>query len=130
MRRLAFLFLAAASLSACDPSDLGRGVETVSNVPASPSVVAGATKADETTLRAFELSYKGARLAAEIAVDAGLLKGDGAARVQTLNRRGYEALLALRSAYRTANAESWAEAAERLSDTVALLVALAASARK
>lgn len=101
----------------------GTGCTALSEIPPSPSAVADTTAADEQAALAVELAYKGARMAAELAVDAGVLEGEAAARVAALDRTAYRAVLVTRAAYETGNADSYAAAARDARSAVAAMLA-------
>lgn len=102
------LFLAAAALSLSLTGCAGLG--TLASVPTSPGQVADQTVLDEQAALGVELAYKAFRTALEVAVDAGLLRGQRAAQAATLDNRAYEAVQAARAAYRSGNAASYAQA--------------------
>ena len=108
LHRILAVFGAAAllSVSACAT---GVPVEAPTESAASPPAEGGAlaiTTADEKALYAAEAAYFGVAKAAEVAVDAGLLRGVPAAQVASLLERGYASLGVARSAYRAGNARS------------------------
>ena len=76
-------------------------------IPTSPVAVANTTVLDEKAGTGFELAYKAFRVAAETAVDAGLVKGPKAAQLATIDNHLYNLIIAERSAYKTANAASY-----------------------
>lgn len=103
---IAFGAAAALALSACAtglPS--AASPEPAADPPASSGVLS-ITTADEKALYAAEAAYFGVAKAAEVAVDAGLLRGAPAAQVASLLERGYASLGVARSAYRAGNARS------------------------
>lgn len=101
MKKLVIIALGCA-LSACTAFP--------GSVPASPAVLANQTVLDEQGAISTELAYKATRTAMELAVDAGLLKGDRAAQAAKLDTRAYAAVQAVRTAYRTGNATSYGAA--------------------
>jgi hypothetical protein len=103
----ALLLLAACAGGLAAASTAAQSLPTILG---GPVTVSDRTTIDETAGRSIELAYKAARTVAEIAVDAGLLKGDRAAKAQVLNRRAYDAVLAARAAYRAGNETSWIRA--------------------
>jgi hypothetical protein len=114
MRRI-IIAAAALALAGCETPQ----------IPASPADAANQTILDERAALGAELAYKAARTAVEVAVDAGIIKGEGAARVAAYDNRAYSALQSARAAYRTANASSYAaaltEAHAAISDMIKLL---------
>lgn len=90
--------LALAPLTAC------------TTIPAGPGEVANQTVLDEQAASSVELAYKAARIACEVAVDAGVIRGERATQFRDLNRRAYAAVLAVRTAYRAGNASGYASA--------------------
>lgn len=118
--KMRMIFAAAClALASCGP------LAPPTSVPAAPVVVADRTTADEQGMLAVELAYKAARLSVETAVDAGLLKGDRAAQFAQLDTKAYGAVLAARSAYRTANAASYGAALASARAAVQQLLGLA-----
>jgi len=87
-----------------------------------PSSVAQSTVLDEQVAITAELAYKAARTAVEVAVDAGLLKGRRAAAVAAADNRAYAAVQAVRAAYRTGNAASYATAATEAQNAVTAML--------
>lgn len=98
---------ALMAVTACAP------LPATGPVVSAPAVLADRTVADEKAMLAGELAYKAARLAAETATDAGLIKGPRAAALADADMRAYTALLAAREAYRGANAATWIDALTR-----------------
>lgn len=91
----------------------------------SPGQVAQHTVADEQMMLRAEQAYKLARTIGEIAVDAGLLRGENAARAAELDNQMFAALGVARSAYAAFNSEDLAQAVQRvtaLADQVETLV--------
>ena len=99
MRKLFLFALAPLTLAACDL-----------NPPVSPGQVARRTVLDEQAALGVELAYKAFRTALEVAVDAGVLRGERAAQVAALDNRAYAAVQAVRAAYRAGNAASYTQA--------------------
>lgn len=79
------------------------GLATLMGPPAT-TTVANSTVLDEQAAITVELAYKAARLAAEMAVDAGVLKGERAAQVAALDNKAFAAVTSVRAAYRAGNA--------------------------
>ena len=113
MRRLliAVALAAAVSLGAC-----------TLDAPATPSTVAQKSVLDEQVAITAELAYKAARLAAETATDAGLVKGRRATSIAAADNRAHRAVQAVRAAYRTGNATSYATAATEAQNAVTALL--------
>ncbi len=123
------LFLA---LAAC--GNLAGSVNSAATVAASaadaaglpsPSSLTDQTKLDEQVAIGAEAMYKGARLLVEPLVDVGIIRGQTAERFRVLNREAFDAVRAVRAAYDTGNARSYAAAAERASGAISKLLALA-----
>lgn len=128
MKRL--LLLAPLALAACTA---GQAVNTAGTVAAttadavgvmSPSDFADKTMLDEQGMLACENFYKAARIAVETGVDAGLIKGEAAAKVAALDNQAYAALGAVRSAYRAGNAQSYKNALREAQAATANLLSL------
>lgn len=100
---LALALATGISLSACS-------VATSSPLP-TPSAVSDRTAMDEQAAVSVELAYKAFRLAVELAVDSGVLKGERAVVAAKADQQAYNAVLIMRSAYKTANAEDFLNAA-------------------
>lgn len=115
MRKIILLAALALALPGC---------ETLGSIPASPAAVANATSLDETAARSAEVGYKAFRLALELAVDLGKVKGAKATQMAELDNRLYAAVQAVRAAYRGGNAASYSAAAKEA--TIALERAQAA----
>lgn len=90
--------LVALALAACSTT-----VAPPLHIPA-PAEYAGRTAADEQAAVAVENGYKAFRLALELGVDAGVIKGERAVKAAAADRQAYNAVLIFRSAYKTANA--------------------------
>lgn len=105
---LAILAVVAGAMvaTACAPVTPGA-------VASGPAPLAQRTAADERALLAAELAYKAARLAVETAADAGLVTPARAPAVADADMRAYGALLALREAYKGANANDWLAALDK-----------------
>lgn len=104
MKRILLALCAVLTLSGCLPGSLDQ---TLSSAPPPPAAVADRTVVDEQAMLAVELAYKGARLAAETATDAGLLRGERAARVAAIDNRTYRAVTGLRGIYRAGQGQGW-----------------------
>lgn len=107
---LAMLAIAVAALAylaaACSP----QGAGGIGGIAPTPAAVTSATAIDEKALAGVELAYKAMRTAGEIAVDAGVLAGDNAARVAAIDEKAYAALLLARQAYKAGNAADYGAA--------------------
>lgn len=97
--------LAALALAACSTTTPSTIV-----IPA-PSEFAGRTAVDEQVAVGVENGYKAFRLALELGVDTGVIKGERAVKAREANTRAYNALLVLRAAYKTANSTDFLAAA-------------------
>lgn len=114
----ALTILAALSLSACTTG------QVVSAIPAAPAAVANKTVLDEQAALGVELAYQAAALSLITATRAGLIKGDAATKAAALESRAYAAVLAVRGAYNTANADSYSDALVQARSLVAQIVAI------
>lgn len=126
IRRLILSLALVAALAACDTMNSPPVLATAGEVVAGgPVVIADRVTLDETAGQSVELAYKAARTAVEFGVDAGLIKGESAGRVQLYNRRAFAAVQVARTAYRTGNATSVkaasAEARAAIADFLSLL---------
>lgn len=95
------------------------GCSTFGNLPTSPSAAADQTLLDERGAIAVESAYQAAGLALESAVDAGVLTGTNAANAAALERRAYNAVLAVRAAYDAGNAADYQAALTTAREAVA-----------
>lgn len=91
--------------------------------PASPSTIAGSTILDEQDDTSVQLAYKAIRLAMELAVDSGRLKGANAARVSILNDKAFNASQAVHRAYKAGNATDYATAFKQAQEAIADMIA-------
>lgn len=114
MRRL--IILGALMLPGC-------ALTGAAGLPSSPAAVADRTVLDEQIGAGAEAAYKAERLALELAVDAGLLKGANAAKAAAIDNQAYAALKLVRASYSAANAKGYTSAA---SDVFALTGQMAA----
>ena len=103
MKRFALALAAALALSGC------AGLPSF-GIPAAPAAVANQTVLDEQGVQAAELAYKAARIAVEIGVDAGLIRGANATRFAAIDNKVFAALGIARTAYRANNAVNYAVA--------------------
>jgi hypothetical protein len=103
MKKILLILGAALALSACNPTAAGP-VST-------PAEVSNRTAMDEQAAVSVELAYKAFRTALELAVDAGVLKGDNAVKAAKADQTAYNAILVMRAAYKTANSEDYLNAA-------------------
>jgi hypothetical protein len=114
MKRPLLTAFAALSLVGC----------TTTGVPPSPESAADRTVVDEQAATDVELAYKGMRLAIELGVDAGVIKGASASRAAELDNKAYQALQVARAAYRAGNSSNYlaalAEARTAIADALAL----------
>lgn len=78
-----------------------------STIPTAPVDLADQTVLDEQAGAGVELAYKAFRTALELAVDAGVLKGDAATKAAALDNRAYGAVLVVRKAYAAGNATDY-----------------------
>jgi hypothetical protein len=108
----------AFSMTAC------AVLETLDKAPA-PVELADKTMVDEQAMLGIELAYKAARLAAETAVDAQLVRGENAARLAELDARAFQAVEIARRAYRAGNAPGFVTALGDAQGAVRDLLALA-----
>lgn len=93
--------LIAAALALSLPGCAGLAALT------SPATVANQTVLDEQGAIGVELAYKASRTAMEVAVDAGLLKGERAAKAAALDNQAFAAVTTVRAAYRAGNAGNY-----------------------
>jgi hypothetical protein len=105
MRKIIFALAASLALAGCS-------FGSIASAPP-PAELADRTALDEQAAIGVELAYKAFRLAAETAVDAGVLKGERAAMVGRLDDAAYTAVTAVRAAYAAGNAENYAAALEQ-----------------
>jgi hypothetical protein len=111
MKRLLIAF-AALSLAGCNAT---AGPITVPT----PVEYANRTAVDEQAAVGVENAYKAFRLALELGVDTGVIKGERAVRAAKADHTAYNALLVLRSAYKTANSEDFLAAARSANIAIA-----------
>lgn len=118
MRHLCLAILAPLALSGC------AGLNGLAGVPPTPVEAADSTVLDEQAALSIELAYKAARMAVETGVDAGVVKGEQAARLAEIDNKAFAAVQAARRAYRAGNATSYgaalAEARAAIADMLAL----------
>lgn len=76
-----------------------------------PVEYAQRTAVDEQVAVGIENAYKAFRLAVEVGVDSGVIKGERAAALQRADRCAYSAVLIFRQAYKTANSSDLLAAA-------------------
>lgn len=100
MKRLLLISALALSLTGC------QALGTLMAPPA-PAAVANQTVLDEQGAIGVELAYKAARIAVEMAVDAGFLKGEAASRAAAADDAAFAAVAGVRAAYRAGNAQSY-----------------------
>lgn len=93
--------LAVTACSGCAP------LQALSAGMSNTEAIGGKTALDEKALFAVEAAFYGANVAAEAAVDNGLLKGPTATKVADALDVGHKALLTARAAYRAGDAKSF-----------------------
>lgn len=120
MLRIPLMALAGLSLAACAIAPPA----SIPAIPAAPVVVADKIILDEQIGIGVEASYKAIRLAVELAVDLGRLKGEPAAQAQALNRKAFALTQATQAAYRSANGASYRASAKEALATITALIAL------
>ena len=126
MRKFSVISLIAAaamSLAACAP--LATAVGPPDNLV--PAAAADQTVLDEQVAISVELAYQAAVLTVSTATKAGLVKGDTAVKLLDADRVAYQAVLAVRAAYDTGNARSYAEAALSAQSAIRGVIALIAN---
>lgn len=138
MRRIAlFACLIATSLAACAPAahpDIANNAtEPIANradatgLPcpsnATGNSISNSTRLDERLALGVEGAYAAARTAAELAVDAGIVKGAAATRLRAANKRAYDAVQAVRAAYCAGNQTSYVGAAVKATEAVSAFLA-------
>lgn len=116
MKRL--IFLATLALCACVPT-------LPASIPTAPIDLASRTAADEQVAVGVENGYKAFRLAIELGVDTGVIKGQRATLAASADQRAYAAILVLRAAYKTANAADFLTAARSANSAVEQAIAVA-----
>lgn len=110
MKRLALIFAALSlPLAACD-TVAGVAAGTA-GLPASPVEVCDRSQLDENAGIAVETAYKAWRIALELGVDTGLVKGALATKLAALDRTAYGLTLATQNAYKACNAAGYVSAA-------------------
>lgn len=114
-----FQLFAAFALSI---SAMTTGCAGMLEPSSSPRAVADETIVDEQSALAVELAYQAARTAAELAVDAGLVKGEQALELAEADRLAYEAVRGVRAAYEAGQANSYLEAVPRAREAVARVI--------
>lgn len=110
------IFLALA-LTACVPT-------TGTVIIPAPIEFAGRTAADEQIAIGIEQGYKAFRMALELGVDTGVIKGDRARLAARADAQAYSGVLIAREAYLTANAEDFINAARSANSTIGQAIAL------
>lgn len=110
--------LAVLALTSCD--NIGAITGPVASVPTAPVVVADKTVLDERAGIAVETAYKAWRVAVELAVDSGVLKGPLAARIAEIDNRAYTATLAMQAAYKAGNATGYIVAGREANTAIRL----------
>jgi hypothetical protein len=115
MKRLIVAGALALALAGCVPAELA-------NIPAAPVAVADRTVLDERAALSVELAYSAAGRALELALDAGLVRGQAATTAAAAERRAYAAVLAARAAYDAGNARTYATAIDQARAAVAAVL--------
>lgn len=114
MKRMLLAAVAAMMLAGCVPG--GDRIESV-------SAVADRTKIDEQAALAITLAYTAAARAANVGIEAELIKDrETINRIGELDRRAYAAVQATQRAYRAGNATSYAAAITDARAAVALFL--------
>lgn len=109
------LLAAALSLSAC---------ATVPSLPASPATVADKTLLDEKVGTLATNTYTAAATAAKFSIQLGLIRDPAMIRqIGVLDNRAFAAVEALRGAYLSGNATTYAAAIDRANGAVTAFVA-------
>lgn len=107
----------AAALAAIALTTAAVGCAVIpTGQPAAVSTIAG-----KKALYVAESAFIGANLAAESAVDAGLLRGEAAGRVDVGLVKAHQALVAARAAEKIGDASSYAEQVALAQDLVATI---------
>ena len=119
----AALSLSTMSLAACAP--LATAVGPPDNLL--PGVAADKTVLDEQVAISVELAYQAAVLTVSTATKAGFVKGALAEKLLDADRVAYQAVLAVRAAYDTGNARSYADAAQSAQTAIRGVIALIAN---
>lgn len=105
------------------PIILALSLPGCATFPTAPVDVANQTKLDEQAALAIELAYQAAALAVSTAADLGVLKGANASKAAEIDRKAYRAVQAVRTAYDSGNATSYAAAAISARAEIAALLA-------
>lgn len=120
MRLTLFPAVAAAlALSAC------ATVPTTGGPPLAPSTYADRTTVDENAAEGFELAVTTAADLATLAVKTGQVKGAGLDRLARASAIARIAVASVRSAYRSGNSTTIAEAVANAKQSIAALSAIA-----
>lgn len=128
MRRFSVISLIAAaamSLSACTTlaTAVGPPDNLLSPTPVT-TLAADKTVLDEQVAISVELAYQAAVLGVSTVTKAGMVKGALAEKLLDADRVAYQAVLAVRAAYDTGNARSYAEAATSAHSAIRRLIGL------
>lgn len=111
----------ALPLAACDTlSNVAAGG---AGLPSSPVEVCDASQLDENVGIAVETAYKAWRIALELGVDTGLVKGALAAKLAALDNTAYGLTVATQSAYKACNAAGYATAATQANAAITQAIA-------
>lgn len=92
-----------------------------------PAAAADQTVLDEQVAISVELAYQAAVLTVSTATKAGLVKGATAEKLLAADNKAYQAVLAVRAAYDTGNARTYAEAAIAAQNAIRQVVSLIAT---
>lgn len=92
-----------------------------------PAAAADKTVLDEQVAISVELAYQAAVLTVSTATKAGLVKGATAEKLLAADNKAYQAVLAVRAAYDTGNARTYAEAATAAQNAIRQVVSLIAT---
>jgi hypothetical protein len=120
MRRIFIVAALALGLNGCTAA----GPDLGDLLPSAPVDLAQHTPADEQARLRCEQSYKLSRSIGEIAVDAGLVRGQLATQLAGLDNSLYNGLQACRTAYRAFNSTSLISAADELDRLAGQIAAL------
>lgn len=108
------LALAMPALSGC----------ALTGVPESPGVISDGVVLDEQAADLAEQSYVLAVRAGELAVVAGIIKGETATKIKALDNKAFAILGTIRSAYQASNADGYARAIGELKAVIDQIAAI------
>lgn len=116
--KIMLIMAAALSLSAC-----GVATDAVNTIPAAPVDVANKTKLDETAGRLVTVAYsaasKAAQLAIKVGAPSGMMSPATVTRINELDKRAFDLVEAVRSAYLAGNSASYVAALEEAERAIA-----------